>query len=79
MPSVAPARRRIRAKKAHDGPPTEVQCGVCGHRKHPRAAKCKTEGCTCECLKGFKGIKKKRQHAAIEAADGIGTPPSTAA
>ena len=55
-------------------PPKEVQCGVCGHWKHPRAAKCKSEGCACECLKMHKGIKKKRQHAAIEAADGEWNP-----
>ena len=69
-----PGSAKDPSKKRTTVPPTEVQCGVCGHWKHPRAAKCKTEGCTCECLKGFKGIKKKRQHAAIEAADGHWNP-----
>ena len=72
--SVAPDRRKDPSRKRTTVPPTEVQCGVCGHWKHPRAAKCKTEGCTCECLKMHKGIKKKRQHAAIEAADGDWNP-----
>jgi len=51
-------------------PPTSIQCMACKHWKHPRASKCKIEGCLCDCVKYQKGLKKKRQHAAIEAADG---------
>jgi hypothetical protein len=51
-------------------PPTSIQCLACTHWKHPRASKCKEEGCACDCGSHQRGVKKKRQRAAIEAADG---------
>ena len=51
-------------------PPSSIQCPNCGHWKHPRASKCKENGCQCDCVNYQRGIKKKRQRAAIDAADG---------
>jgi hypothetical protein len=51
-------------------PPSSIQCLECSHWKHPRANKCKVEGCACVCVSHQKGMRKKRQHAVIEAADG---------
>ena len=69
MPAM-PVNEVVVAEDKKRMPPTEIQCANCTHWKHPRASKCKEEGCQCDCVNYQRGIKKKRQRAAIEAADG---------
>ena len=67
MPAM-PVNEVVVAEDKKRMPPTEIQCANCTHWKHPRASKCKEEGCQCDCVNYQRGIKKKRQRAAIEAA-----------